>query len=63
MRKKLTLSRKNKIIAGVCGGLGDYFNIDPTIVRLIFVAVGCISHIWPILLAYIVCWAIFPSEM
>jgi phage shock protein C len=35
MKKKL--ERKNPMILGVCGGLGDYFNTDPTIIRLIFV--------------------------
>ena len=37
MKKKLTKSQKNRMIAGVCGGLAEYFKIDPTIVRLIFV--------------------------
>jgi len=35
--KKLLRSKKERMIGGVCGGLGNYFNIDPTIVRLIFV--------------------------
>lgn len=35
--KQLFRSRDDKMIAGVCGGLGDYFNIDPTIIRLLFV--------------------------
>ena len=34
--KKLFRSRTNRKIAGVCAGLGDYFNIDPTIVRILF---------------------------
>ena len=37
MKKKLTKSQKNRMIAGVCGGLAEYFKIDPTIVRLVFV--------------------------
>jgi phage shock protein C len=36
MEKRLYRSRQNRVIAGVCGGLGDYFNIDPTVVRLVF---------------------------
>lgn len=36
MEKRLYRSSDNKIIFGVCGGIGEYFNIDPTIVRLIF---------------------------
>jgi phage shock protein C len=35
--KKLLRSKKNRMVAGVCGGLGDYFNVDATIVRLLFV--------------------------
>lgn len=35
--KKLLRSKKERMIGGVCGGLANYFNIDPTIVRLIFV--------------------------
>lgn len=41
MKKKLCKSRKNKIIDGVCAGVADYFNIDPTIVRLITVIFCC----------------------
>lgn len=37
MTKKITKSKDNKVIAGVCGGLGEYFDIDPVIVRLAFV--------------------------
>ncbi|PKO10863.1 MAG: PspC domain-containing protein [Chloroflexi bacterium HGW-Chloroflexi-2] len=36
-KKKLFRSKKERMIGGVCGGLANYFNIDPTIVRLIFV--------------------------
>ncbi|MBQ5315707.1 MAG: PspC domain-containing protein, partial [Oscillospiraceae bacterium] len=35
MMKKLYCSRKNKMICGVCGGIGEFINLDPTIVRLI----------------------------
>jgi len=35
--KKLYRSRRDRMIAGVCGGLGDYFDIDPTLIRLLFV--------------------------
>lgn len=40
MEKKLYRNTGNKMIAGVCAGLGDYLNIDPTIVRLIWALVG-----------------------
>ena len=38
MAKKLTRSQENRMIAGICGGLGEYFDIDPLIVRLGFIA-------------------------
>jgi phage shock protein C len=41
--KKLYRSRTNRMISGVCGGLGEYANIDPTIVRLLFAAGGIFS--------------------
>ena len=38
MTKKITRSMKNKMIAGVCAGFAEYFNVDPLIVRLLFMA-------------------------
>ena len=37
MEKKLTLSKNDKMIGGVCGGIGEYFKIDPTLIRILFV--------------------------
>ena len=39
--KRLFKSRANRVICGVCGGVGEYFNVDPTIIRLLFVLLGC----------------------
>ena len=41
--KKLRKSQTDKKIAGVCGGIGEYFGIDPTLVRLGFVALSCLA--------------------
>lgn len=60
MEKRLLRSRENRVIAGVCGGVGEYFNIDPTVVRLIFLLLvffGGLSA-WIYLLALI----IMPNE-
>jgi phage shock protein C len=57
--KRLYRSQKNKMIAGVCGGLAEYFNIDPVIVRLIFVIL-LLSAALPGILPYIILWAITP---
>ena len=40
MTRKLYRSRKNNMISGVCGGVGEYFNIDPNIVRILWVLFG-----------------------
>lgn len=58
--KRLFRSRTNRSIAGVCGGLGEYFNVDPTLVRLLFVIFAIAGG--PGLLAYIILWLIMPEE-
>lgn len=59
MKKRLYKSETNKIFTGTCGGLGEYFNIDPTIVRLIFVIATFFSGFG--VLVYIVAALIMPS--
>lgn len=58
--KKLYRSRIERQIGGVCGGLGEYFNVDPTIMRLVFVAgfflTGSLTF-W----IYLVMWIIIPE--
>lgn len=58
MTKKLTLSNDKKI-AGVCGGFAEYFNVDPTIVRLIWLIMVVCCGIG--LFAYLISWVIMPS--
>lgn len=60
MHPRLTRSRTDKLVAGVCGGLGEYFVIDPVIVRLIFVLVTLTSGIG--LPIYIVLWILMPRS-
>ena len=59
MEKKLYKSRINKKVAGVCGGIGEYFNIDPTLVRIGAVALCFFAGGG--LLAYILAAIIIPS--
>jgi phage shock protein C len=59
MKSRLMRSRRDAVIAGVCGGLGEYFNIDPVIVRLIFVLATLTSGIGLVL--YPVLWLIMPK--
>lgn len=58
--KKLYRSQDQKMLGGVCGGLGEYFNIDPIIVRLIFVAFALIAGGG--LLLYLIMWLLIPQE-
>lgn len=59
-KKKLYRSRSERMISGVCGGLAEYFDIDPTVVRLLFVAGTLFGG--PGLLAYIICMVLMPLE-
>jgi phage shock protein C len=58
--KKLSRSVDNRMFAGVAGGLADYLNLDPVIVRLIFVILMLAGG--PGILIYIVLWIIMPEE-
>jgi phage shock protein C len=59
--KRLYRSQSERIVAGVCGGIGTYLNVDPTLIRLIFVALGFTS-IGTWLLVYFVLAIIMPLE-
>ncbi|MEI6681177.1 MAG: PspC domain-containing protein [Bacteroidota bacterium] len=58
--KRLFRSRKDRVIGGVCGGLGNYFNLDPVIIRVATVALFFAGFIG--LLGYIIAWIIVPNE-
>ena len=59
--KKLMRSRNNRMLCGVCGGIGDYFTVDPTIIRIIWV-IGEIASCGTALLAYVIAAVIIPEE-
>ncbi len=59
--KKLYRSRTNRMIAGVCAGLADFFGIDPTVVRLVFVA-GALLGFGSFVLIYLVLFIVVPEE-
>lgn len=54
-------SSTNKKISGVCGGIGEYFNIDPTIVRIIYVLFGW-RYLGTALIVYIICSIVIPVD-
>lgn len=60
MKKRIYKNREKKMLCGVCAGVAEYFDIDPTIVRVIW-GVGCFA--WGVaLIAYIVCAIVFPDK-
>lgn len=61
-KKKLYRSSENKILAGIIGGLGEYFDIDPTVLRLGWLLVFVFTGIFPGLLAYFVAILIVPKK-
>jgi len=60
--KRLYRSRRNKKLAGVCAGLGDYFEIDPSIIRLLVLIIGVFTAVVPIIIAYFIAAIIIPLE-
>ncbi len=58
--KKLTRS-ENKMLAGVCGGLGEYFNLDPTLVRIGYVLLTIFSAGFPGVLVYLILMLVMPK--
>jgi phage shock protein C len=57
--KKLTRSAANRVLAGICGGLGNYFDIDPIVFRVIFIVLGIGGGG---IIAYIIMMFVIPSE-
>jgi phage shock protein C len=58
--KRLFLSASDKKLGGVCGGIAEYMDIDPTIVRLLTVVLALFTAVIPVLIAYILAWIIIP---
>lgn len=61
MEKKL-LRSKNQMIAGVCSGIANYLNLDPTLVRILYVLLSVLSVGFPGIVVYIILWLIMPME-
>jgi phage shock protein C len=57
----LKRSRRNRMIAGVVGGLAEYFEMDPTLLRVAFVIVSVVSAAFPGILVYLLLWIIMPE--
>lgn len=60
--KRIYRSRTNRMISGVCGGIAEYFNIDPTLVRLIAVLLLFAGAFIGGVIAYFICTAVIPEQ-
>jgi phage shock protein C len=58
----LRRSRRHRIVGGVCGGLADWLGWNPTLVRILYVAVSILSAAFPGTLVYVVLWLVIPQE-
>ena len=62
MTKRLYRSRNNKVLAGVCGGLGEYFDVDPVLIRLLYLMVTVFTGLVPGTLCYVIAIAVVPEH-
>jgi len=62
VKKRLHRSRNHRVIAGVCGGIAEYGNWDPSIVRLLWVLGTVLTGIFTGVLAYVIVWIVVPEQ-
>ncbi len=60
--RKLYMSKKDRKIFGICGGIGQTYDIDPTLIRLIVVFLCIATAILPVVLTYLAAWIIVPEK-
>jgi phage shock protein C len=59
--KRIYRSQEDKKIAGILGGLEELFDVDPTLLRLLFVFIGLATGVIPLIVAYLIGWIIIPA--
>ena len=62
LRRPLRRSSRDYLIGGVCGGLAEWLGWDPTLVRVLYVALSVFSAAFPGILVYVIMWIIVPQE-
>jgi phage shock protein C len=62
MTKRLYRLQSSKMIGGVCAGIARYFDLDVSLIRLLFVGIALITALFPMFLFYIIAWIIIPTE-
>lgn len=60
--KKLYRSIDSAMLGGVLAGFAEYFDIDVTLVRVLYIFITIFSAFFPAVLAYLICWALIPSK-
>lgn len=60
--RPLRRSRHNRMIAGICGGIAEYLDMDPTLVRVIYVILSFLTVTFPGILVYLILWMIIPER-
>lgn len=55
-------SRSDRWVAGICGGIGDYFDVDPALVRLVYMLLTFFSAGFPGVMIYLVLWLVMPKD-
>ncbi|MCP4215208.1 MAG: PspC domain-containing protein [bacterium] len=58
----LRRSNKHNMIAGVCGGLAEFFDMDPTLIRVLYVLASVLSAAFPGILVYVIMWLVIPRS-
>jgi phage shock protein PspC (stress-responsive transcriptional regulator) len=60
--KRLTRSRHDRMIGGVCGGIADYLNADPTLIRVLVVVIALFTAAFPVAIIYLILMAVIPDQ-
>ncbi len=60
--KRLFRSKENKVFAGICGGLGEYFEVDPVVIRLFSLLIIVLSGVLPGVVVYLLALTIVPKR-
>lgn len=60
--KRLYLSSTDKKLSGVCGGIGEYLNVDTTVIRLLWILVTVITGILPGIIGYVIAAVVIPER-
>jgi len=60
--KPLRRSRSDRMLGGVLGGVAQYYDLDPVLVRVVYVIITILSAAFPGILIYLGCWVVVPEE-